>query len=752
MKYSVAVRALAEFTARAGDLDLRFTPAPSAAEGMAGHAAVVARRPAGYQSEISLAGEFGALSVRGRADGYDPVQNRLEEIKTYRGDFARIPANQRHLHWAQAKLYGWLLCERLGLAELKIALVYFEIGQRTETELLESFSAAELKTFFEQHCTRFLDWAGSELQHRAARDGTLATLRFPHPAFRAGQRKLSEAVYRAACRQRVLMAQAPTGIGKTIGTLFPLLRAAAGQKLDKIFFLTAKTSGRALALDALARIRGGEAVPLRVLELVARDKACVHPDKACHGESCPLAHGFYDRLPQARSAAIAQPLLDKAGVADVARKHEICPYYLAQELVRWSDVVVGDYNYYFDGSALLHALTESEQWRVGLLVDEAHNLLDRARAMYSAELDPRALQALRRSAPPVLKKDLDRLQRSWSALATGQTDAYRIVAELPAAFVTALAHAVAAIASFHADHPNHADAALQNYYFDLLHFQRMLDSLGDHSLIDCTLVPLARGRQGALLGIRNLIPAPFLAPRFSTAQSCTLFSATLSPWHFYADTLGLPQDVGWIEAESPFDARQLEVRIARHISTRFRDRAASMPAIVDLIGVQYARRAGNYLAFFSSFDYLQQAFDAFRARFPDTPAWAQTRGMDEGARADFLARFTDHGSGIGFAVLGGAFGEGIDLEGERLVGAFVATLGLPQLNPFNEEVRARMDASFGNGYDYTYLFPGLRKVVQAAGRVIRTPQDRGVVILMDDRFARADVQSLLPQWWKLEIS
>lgn len=749
MKYLIGVRTLAEFTARRGDLDLRFTPAPTALEGIAGHATVAARRPAGYQTEISLAGEYRELSVRGRADGYDREQNRLEEIKTYRGDFARIPANHRHLHWAQAKIYGWLLCEQLGLSEIRIALIYFEIARRTETELVETFTAPELKIFFERQCAHFLDWATAELEHRNRRDATLGVLRFPHPEFRAGQRELAEAVYRAACRRRVLMAQAPTGIGKTVGTLFPLLRAAPRQKLDKIFFLTAKTSGRALALEALARIRHTE-TPLRVLELVARDKACVHPDKACHGESCPLARGFYDRLPQARSAAVAQPVLDRTGVSEVAQAHEVCPYYLAQDLVRWADVVVGDYNYYFDSGAMLHALAEAEQWRVGLLVDEAHNLLERARAMYSAELDPRALQAVRHTAPPALKKDLDRLQRAWSALAKEQAEPYRIAAEVPPAFAGALQHASGAIGAFYADHPNHADPTLQRFYFDVLHFQRMLESFDTHSLVDGKRVPLMRGRQGILLGIRNLIPAPFLAPRFAAAHACTLFSATLSPWHFYCDTLGLPQDVAWLEAASPFDANQLEVRIERRLSTRYRDRADSLPVIVELIGEQHARRPGNYLAFFSSFDYLQQALDAFRARFPDTPVWAQGRGMDEPARAEFLARFTEDGTGIGFAVLGGAFGEGIDLAGKRLIGAFIATLGLPQVNPFNEEIRQRMEAAFGNGWDYAYLFPGLRKVVQAAGRVIRTPDDRGVVVLMDDRFARPQVRRLLPEWWRID--
>lgn len=748
MKYRVAVRELTEFTAKAGDLDLRFAPAPSAQDGIAGHQVVTARRPTGYQTEVALSADYKQLSVRGRADGFDAQRARVEEIKTYRGELERMPANHRALHLAQARIYGWMLCKQLGLAQIEVALVYFEIGSQAETVFVESCSADELQAHFEQHCDRFLTWAQAELAHRAARDASLQTLRFPHPDFRAGQRELAEAVYRAARGARCLLAQAPTGIGKTVGTLFPLLRAAPEHKLDKIFFLTAKTPGRALAMGALQRLRD-QGIALRVLELVARDKACEHPDKACHGESCPLAQGFYDRLPAARSAALTRMQQEpqaRAALRETALEHRVCPYYLSQDLVRWADVIVGDYNYYFDGGALLHALTVANDWRIGLLVDEAHNLLERARGMYTAELDQRALQGLRRTTPVVLKKPLDKLNRCWNGLNKESEQPYRILDAAPTQFAYALQQAVAAIGSFYADFPAHVDPALQRFYFDALQFSRLLETLDLHTLVDLT-----RAHRHSVLGVRNVIPAPFLQPRFATAHVCVLFSATLSPWHFHADTLGLPADSAWVDVPSPFSAEQLDVRIVRGISTRYRDRSASRARVADLIGQQYRARPGNYLAFFSSFDYLQQVAEACAAAFPEIAQWQQARGMGEAERDAFLARFVAGGSGIGFAVLGGAFAEGIDLEGERLIGAFVATLGLPQLNAFNEEVRARMDAAFGDGHDYAYLYPGLRKVVQAAGRVIRTPQDRGVVVLIDDRYARAEVRRLLPSWWKPQL-
>src|SRR3954471_6788796 len=365
MPYTVAVRALCEFTAKAGDLDLRFTPSPTAQEGMAGHATVTASRGAGYEREVSLIGEYDALRVRGRADGYDPARNRLEEIKTHRGDLARQPANHRHLHWAQARVYGWLLCEARQLQEITLALVYFDIGTQKETVLEEVARREDLRAFFEDHCRRFLAWARQELAHRAARDAQLAALAFPHPEFREGQRDLAESGYKAAVQGRCLLAQAPTGIGKTVGTVFPALKACPGQKIDKLFFLAAKTPGRQLALDAMEVIgRGAPQLPLRVLELTARDKACEHPDKACHGDSCPLARGFYDRLPDARAQALADHATHGPALRDVARAHQVCPYYLTQELARWADVVVGDYNYFFDGSALLHAFAQDNGWRV----------------------------------------------------------------------------------------------------------------------------------------------------------------------------------------------------------------------------------------------------------------------------------------------------------------------------------------------------------------------------------------------------
>ena len=741
MQYHAAVRAMTEFTAKQGSLDIRFTPSPSWQEGIAGHSLIAARRGPGYQTEIALAGEYRELTIRGRADGFDPESNQLEEFKTHRGDVALIPENHRHLHWAQLKVYGHLFCQKKSLDRLTLALVYFDIVSQRETVLQEEHTAQSLAQAFEMHSERFLLWARCELAHRAARNEGLDALRFPHAAFHSGQRQLAEAVYRTAKKGGCLLAQAPTGLGKTLGTLFPILKALKAREIDKVFFLVAKTSGRGLALDALRAIqKSTPALPIRVLELVAREKACEYPGVVCHGASCPLANGFYDRLAKAREAAVTQGFLDQRTVRTIALAHSICPYYLSQELVRWCDVIVGDYNYYFDSSAALYNLTLANQWKVALLVDEAHNLIERGRAMYTAAIDHASFHAVQKVAAPSLRAPLERLGAEWNALTRDQTESYQAFVEPPGRLLDGMQSAVTAITSHLTENPTGADQTVLRFYFDLSQLARLADAINEDSVFDVTM-------PDKVLCVRNVVPARFLKERFAAASASVLFSATLAPAEFYRDMLGLPPDTRWLDVDSPYQPDQLQVSIAKNISTRYRHRERSLAQIAHLMAGQYARTPGNYLAFFSSYDYLERVHRELVARHPDIPSWKQERQMSEKERDAFLNRFSVTGRGIGFAVLGGAFAEGIDLPGERLIGAFVATLGLPQMNPVNQEIQARIAAKFGKGYEYTYLYPGMRKVIQAVGRVIRSPSDRGVAFLIDDRFASPAVSALLPRWW-----
>ncbi|SEN13503.1 ATP-dependent DNA helicase [Brachymonas denitrificans] len=752
----VSVTALCDFAARSGDLDLRFTPGPSAVEGMEGHRIIAARRAPGFASEVAVQGEAGSLNVRGRADGFSLALQLVEEVKTHKGPVDRIPLNQQALHWAQAMVYGHLLCREHGLAHMDVRLLYYDLLGHKEHADTRRLQAAELEQFFDGLCARFRQWGEQEQVHRKTLLDALQQLEFPLGKMRPGQRLLAQQVFIGARRGRVLLAQAPTGIGKSLGTLFPMLKAMGEDRIDKLLFLSAKTTGRAAALEALQRLRQGNArPPLRVVEITARDKVCVHPGAACHGESCPLARGFYDRLPQARLDAMRlaeTQLLDQAQIAAVAAEHTICPYYLSQELVRWADVVVGDYNYWFDTSAFVYAMAVAEGWRAGLLVDEAHNLVERGRGMYSASLNGFALQGLSRIAPRPLKRPLTRLRAQWNRMMEQLQPGYQDV-ELDEEWLAVLQEFIGRTSDFLAEHPAELPAELQRFYFDAIQFTRLAEEFGDHSLCDVlrpTQLPdvLPRGRlHDGVLTLRNVVPAPFLRPRLQAAASAVLFSATLQPPRFYADMLGLPEDHAWLDVLAPFSAGQLQVHVVP-ISTRWNDRERSVEPIAELIVRQYRAHPGNYLAFFSSFAYLEKVIDRVKAMDSEIPLWEQTRSMREDERSKFLAGFQEGGSGIGFAVQGGAFGEGVDLPGSRLIGAFVATLGLPPVDPVHEAMRKRIEALMGQGFDYVYLFPGLRKVVQAAGRVVRTESDRGVVYLIDDRFERLFQRGLLPRWWR----
>lgn len=757
-RYEVAVRTLCELTAKQGDLDMRFTPAsPSAEEGMAGHRVIGARRGADYEKEVNLAADFELLRVRGRADGYDPQAHQLEEFKTYRGDIERIPANHRALHWAQLRMYGWLLCQARGCGEIRLALVYFNITSEEETVFAEVQSARALQEHFETHCRRFLDWAKAEAAHRISRDEALQALRFPHPTFHAGQRQLAEGVYRSVQEGRALLAQAPTGSGKTLGTLFPALKAMPSTRLDKLFYLVAKTSGRRTALEALRRFKAPPASPpLRVLELVARNKACEFPGNTCDGAGCPLARGFYDRLPVARAAAMKLEIFDRTSVRELALEHSLCPYYLSQELARWSDVIVGDYNYYFDLNAALHASTVAEGWRICVQVDEAHNLLERARNMYTVGLDSRAFDAARRSAPAELAKTFAAVNACWRQLIEVQGERYRIHESLPADLLSALQEFAAAVSEYWTTHPPRRADELQEVFFHVVRFCRLAATFDACTLFEITKSvdrdAAPRSRVRSVLCLRNILPRRFLAPRFAAAHAAILFSATLAPHDFYLDVLGLQKGTATLDVASPFSSKQLSVRIVPSISTRYRHRDRSLGPIADLIAKQYTAQPGNYLAFFSSFEYLDRVAARFAAGYPSVPLWTQEPQMTEPQRDLFLTRFVVNGRGIGFAVLGGTFAEGIDLPGSRLIGAFIATLGLPPADAVNAEMERRLSAMFGSGYEYTYLYPGVQKVIQAAGRIIRAPSDRGVLYLIDDRFARTEVRALLPPWWRISES
>lgn len=750
----VAIRTLVEFSAKRGSIDRRFTPAPSGQDGIEGHKKVTAKRHSDYQTEVSLSITYDGIMFRGRADGYDPKQHCIEEIKTFYGDVERIPENHRELHWAQARCYGWLYCEQHGCDEINLSLIYFELTQEQEYPLVETWSADDLKAYFEQLAEHYCAWHRQLMQRQEQLHTWLEQLTFPYGSMHSAQREMAEAVYKAAATGRVVMAEAPTGTGKTLAALFPTLKAIPRTPIDKVFYLTAKTTGKHLALENIRLIASDKTakVPLRTLELTAKEKSCLEPDKKCRGDSCQYALDFYTKLKQARQAAFTIPVLDKLALEQLAHEFTICPFYLSMEMARWVDIVVADVNYYFDGTPLLLALTNEFHWKPSLLVDESHNLIDRGRSMYSVELNRADLLAAKKSAPAVIKKTLEKINKAWLTLLKtipATREGYRRLDVLPEKLGIALEDFRNRYIEFLQQNPDHPvqESVTQEFFYFVLHYQRIVEIFDQDFCVDLQNI----GSKEEIITLRNLIPANQLRARLNFAHCACFFSATLHPAEYYQTLLGLPNDAVHIKVSSPFSSDQLQVKIANELSTRYRDRVTAIQPMCDIISQQLLDCPGNAIVFFSSYEFLQQAEKKLRRQLVqcDTKLAVQSRRMSEPDREVFISQFNQQKNLLGLAVLGGAFSEGIDLAGDALKGVFIATLGSPQINPINEHLRQVMQDQFGQGYDFTYTYPGIQKVIQAAGRVIRTTYDEGYLWLLDQRYQQPHIQKLLPDWWEV---
>lgn len=752
----VAVKTLVEFAAKSGSLERKFTPSPTGQEGIEGHKYVTSNRPESYQTEISLSIDYAGITFRGRADGYAPHAHCIEEIKTFYGDINAIPQNHRALHWAQAKCYGWMLCTQTACNEITLALVYFNLRDKKEFRFEETWQACDLKIFCEQLAEKYCQWHTQINQRLTYLEAWIERLQFPYSSMHNSQRLMAEAVYKAAATGRVILAEAPTGTGKTLAGLFPAIKALTRTGADKIFYLTAKTTGKQLALENIALIATDAAsTPLRTLELTAKEKACLAPDKQCQGSSYRYALDFYTKLEAARQAAYQYPILDKKTLAQLADEFSICPFYLAVEMSRWVDIVVADVNYYFDGTPLLLGLTAEFNWKPYLLIDESHNLIDRGRQMYSAELNRGHLLAAKKQSPAPIKKALARVNTHWLTLlknlpaASGQLS---VLAALPDKFTLALTEFTNTYSEFLQKNPEHPiqHSSVHEFFFSALHYQKLIDIIDDDFCIDMQNI----NSKKEILTLRNLIPARPLARRLEQAYCACYFSATLRPAYYYQALLGLPANTVHIKVPSPFHFQQLKVAIAQDLSTRFKDRAAAIDPICNIIYQQITTEKGNALVFFSSYEFLQQVEERLRKTLlgSDINIIVQSRRMNEEDRQEFIGQFNQSNNLLGLAVLGGVFSEGIDLTGNALKGVFIATLGLPQVNPVNEYLRQIMQAKFQQGQDFTYTYPGIQKVIQAAGRVIRTNTDTGYLWLLDQRFYQPQIRKLLPEWWQIDGS
>ena len=754
----ISVRDLVEYGCRAGDLDSEFSGVRRAVDAIRAHQRIQRSRPAGYRAEVPVAYRVDAedfdLHIGGRIDGVytrggGAPESVIDEIKTVTRwpDSDDPPENP--MHWGQAKVYGFMYALRHGLPELVIQLTYCHLDTGEIREYRRKTSFADLKDFVEELIDEYLEWARTVMNWHRLRDESIRSLVFPFPAYRPGQRRMAIETYRAVQAGDQLIMQAATGIGKTMAVVFASLKSIADGLTDKIFYLTARTTGQSAAENAIA-VLGQRGLRLKSLTLTAKEKICFSPGSACNGEECEFARGYYDR----RNAAVRDIFLRDATtrprLESACARHRLCPFALSLELALYTDCIICDYNYAFDPRVYLRRFFQETQDRYTFLVDEAHNLVDRAREMFSAELRKKSFLQLRaavKSDLPDLYTKLGKVNKWMLQTRKAAPEKRRNWAERqpPEGLEGLLRPIVASMEKWLVRNTKtEFRDSLLDLFFEINSFLRVTERY-DEAYVTC----YDRGARDLRLKLYCVDPAGPVGEALNRCESAVFFSATMTPPDYFKTVFGCRDSAAAFKLPSPFAVENLKVFVADRISTLYRQREETAAAVADVLIALVDRKKGNYLLFFPSYRYMQMVHDICRYRCADMDIVVQSPDMSEEDRIAFLGRFArnDTETLVGFAVMGGIFGEAIDLVGDRLCGAAIVGVGLPAVSLEREVIREYYAQRIRAGFEFAYLYPGINRVLQAAGRVIRSENDRGTVVLIDRRFGTYRYRSMLPPEW-----
>lgn len=782
----VSVRSLVEFILRSGDIDNRRSAGREKEAMQAGsrlHRRIQRQMGAAYRAEVALKCripiEDVILQIEGRADGLIEEDGRLtvDEIKGVFFDINRLE-EPFPVHKAQAMCYAHIAGHERGLSAVTIQMTYGNLETGQLRRFCEEWDMDKLDHWFDRLTREYGKWALWQYRHRLARDRSMQGLEFPYP-YRPGQRDLAVSVYRTICRGKTLFIQAPTGIGKTMSAVFPAVKAMGEGYADKLFYLTAKTVTRTVAEEAFAILRQNGLTFMNVT-ITAKEKLCILEKPDCNPLACPYAAGHYDRVNAAVFSLLQEGgMLERGRILQAAEENHVCPFELCLDLTLWADAIICDYNYVFDPNIYLKRFFgEGVSGDYLFLVDEAHNLVERAREMYSAVLYKEDFLEARRLVKGHSKKLERKISRCNQALLELKRECETwTVLKNADAFTLTLQALFGEMQEF-AENSTALDGneTYRDFYFAVRHFLNMAERADENYRIYTELQ--ADGR--FMLKELCVNPSACLKECLDKGNSTIFYSATLLPMPYYRELLsGDPEDYA-IYALSPFDPGRRLLAAARDVSSRYRRRGRQeYEKIYDYIEAMARARAGNYLAFFPSYAFMDGVGEIAQERgalltFAGENPWPdgqepegdnpsmdenvsirilkQSSHMTELAREEFLDAFTAVGrppavSFIGFCVMGGIFSEGIDLTGERLIGAAIVGTGLPQICTEREILRGYYEEAGKSGFDFAYRYPGMNKVLQAAGRVIRTAGDQGVILLLDERFLWNDQTALFPREW-----
>ena len=756
----ISVRNLVEFILREGDIDNRTGGGQDPENMQMGsriHRKIQRQMGSDYQAEVPLKTEIVCdgftLKIEGRADGliHTKEQVMVDEIKGVLRELDRVqePAG---IHLAQAKCYASMVAEQEEVDEIGVQMTYCQMETEEVKRFQYSYQSNELKVWFDEVIRQYKKWAKFQIEWRKARNASIKGIEFPFP-YRKGQRDLAVSVYRTILRKKKLFIQAPTGVGKTISTVFPAVKAVGEELGEKIFYLTAKTITRTVAEQAFETLRE-QNLKFKVITLTAKEKICFCEETSCNPDDCPYAKGHFDRVNDAVYELLMQEdVMSREVLEAQARKHKVCPFEMALDVSTWVDGVICDYNYVFDPDARLRRFfAEGGAGGYLFLIDEAHNLVERGRQMYSAELckeDFLAVKKLVKGEAPRFAKRLEACNKILLAMKK-ECENYKVLDNI-SHFGIQLMNVLSETDRYLEECVDkEVRETVLDFYFQVRSFLNIYDGLDENYVVYTEYQENGR----FVLKLFCVNPAANLQKCLDKGNSAVFFSATLLPIQYYKRLLSTEKDNYAVYIDSSFDTKKRLLMNGVDVSTRYAMRSREMyQRYATYIFRVVKAKMGNYLIFFPSYRFMEDVYQEFTQLLAsdeeEMELVIQQKHMDEEERENFLRAFEmgREKSLIGFGVLGGIFSEGIDLTNEKLIGTLIIGTGLPQVCNEREILKSYFDQKGLYGFDYAYRYPGMNKVLQAAGRVIRTEDDHGVILLLDERFQREKGKEIFPKEW-----
>lgn len=750
----ISIRNLVEFIMRHGNIDNRYTSSIKAIEGIRGHQRVQKSYGDNYTAEVplkyKLTYEDLEIIVEGRADGIliEDDKTIIDEIKTTTKDLLLIDENTNPLHWAQAKCYGYIYSMQNELDNIDIQITYYNIDTKSTRILRQSYTLKDLEEFFFWLIDEYKSWAQLENDWVNKRNKSIKELKFPFENYRPGQRELAVRVYKSIIDSKKCFAQAPTGTGKTISTLFPAIKAMGENETSKIFYLTAKTITREVAQNTISLMRKKD-LNLKSVTITAKEKICKMEEVNCNPEYCPYANGYFDRINNSLKDILAKYNdYSKENIEKISEEYILCPFELSLDLTNLSDVIICDYNYVFDPRVYLKRFFDTKTTNYTFLIDEAHNLVDRAREMYSATLNEEKFIKVKKL---ISKKD-KRITRVIKEIQSYFEDKLEdlttvdendlVESEAPLELCEILSSFIKFVDEYLA-RTNEENEELMDLYFDVYSFL----SISDFYDKNYTTIYI-KTFNGMTIKIYCVNPQKVIEEKMKKAKSNIIFSATLIPMDYFMKMYSYDEEDFIINLKSPFDVNNRLLMIGDNVATTYNKRFETSEDIASYIANCVQAKKGNYMVFFPSYKYMELVFDKMKENYPNINTSIQESNMSEEEKEEFLSMFDEDNkeTHVGFCVLGGHFSEGIDLTNDKLIGVIIVGVGMPQIGIERDIIKEHMKDS-NKGFDYAYVYPGMIKVLQAAGRCIRTDDDKGVILLLDNRYSQRRYQSLFPYEW-----